>query len=1088
MTKNEDFEISWDEPSGTLTFNLTDVGKADRNASKYLPATFYGKFANEGNVPVAAIEKECKKIVINSGFKGVRNGYFLGTSWPNVTSVELGIDPKKQKDTTLAALIASTTNQSVIENGITYSDSTKTTILAVDPTYSSINIPASVTKIPSGVFNNCNETLKSITVDEGNTVLFASSGVLYTTASGGDLIYSPKGLEGDVAIPEGITTINASDYNKRPGIASLSLPSTLTKINFPDYLFSKQTGLQNVFVAPGNSTFKYSDGVLYGDGGKTALCSLPSISGDVIVPNGVESIGNAFAGKEITSITLPASLASLNKDTFYACPQLTTIKFPDTIKSIALDNCPALTSLDIPASVTNLSISDCSGLTSLNIPDGVTSLSIYDCPGLASLDIPASVTSISYLSGCAALKSITVADGGHFHFDDGVLYDSKDNIIFETKYPNGRDYVTFPKGTTTATLDANKCAIGNSFINCYSTLETIVSNNPDYVVVNGVLFSSDMKQLIKAPTTLTGTYIVPDSVTNIAAYAFAGCTKVNAIVMPDAGVKGIGAYAFAQVPLQSIQFPSTLWKGKKASDFIADAAQSFMYPFLSLTNATCISLPSANDTSSPNVNHTLATLDFSLYTQTFLPNYMFSGLYGLTEISLPKNIMSIGNGTFYACPNLKNVYAFNQNLQIATAGETGDSSLGWVSNTPSSFSSIDTKSMEFTVNTGMTFYGLNYTTNTTKAYADKYGCTFKPFAFLGNYSDPAKLAQKIEGGTSTLNYLTSSNTASIASMTYTGSELTPTITVDYAASSDPAVAQRTLSPGNDCTVVYKDSAGNVVSKIVNPGTYTATITGDEKSVFGTTTASFTVVGPAGTSVKMNDVSGTGITANGSLWGSNVDGKDASNIQLVVDPVTSGDAYNKLAKTLGDGDLLGMYNIFLMVNGTEVHDNFGTLTLSFPVDSTYNGRTVTIQHLHKDGSVTSQQSVVANGKIKIVASDLSDFSLEVKPVSASTTPQAAGKGSGSTTAASGQTAGQQLAQTAAQQAQQTPQTAQTVAQGAGTTTQPAAATSQKSNVKTGDVASTFLWTLVLLCAGSAAAAVGSSRRRKAHVVNELHVLK
>lgn len=80
----------------------------------------------------------------------------------------------------------------------------------------------------------------------------------------------------------------------------------------------------------------------------------------------------------------------------------------------AFQNCKGLTSVTISASVTSIdygTFSRCSGLTSITIPDSVTSIgkaTFASCTGLTSVTIPDSVTFIGEraFSDCTALTSI----------------------------------------------------------------------------------------------------------------------------------------------------------------------------------------------------------------------------------------------------------------------------------------------------------------------------------------------------------------------------------------------------------------------------------------------------------------------------------------------------------------------------------------------------------------------------------------------------------------------------------------------------------------------------------------------------------
>ena len=164
---------------------------------------------------------------------------------------------------------------------------------------------------------------------------------------------------------------------------------------------------------------------------------------------------NAFRGcSGLTSLTLPAGIASIGSYTFGYCSGLTSLTLPAGITEIgegAFRYCSGLTSLTLPAGITEIGPSAfeyCSGLkevricindnldtyltkghpyidvdcgfkyyindkeiTSIEIPSNVTTLGNYvfqGCRGLTSLTLPAGITEIGYraFQGCSGLTSI----------------------------------------------------------------------------------------------------------------------------------------------------------------------------------------------------------------------------------------------------------------------------------------------------------------------------------------------------------------------------------------------------------------------------------------------------------------------------------------------------------------------------------------------------------------------------------------------------------------------------------------------------------------------------------------------------------
>lgn len=346
-------------------------------------------------------------------------------------------------------------------------------------------------------------------------------------------------------------------------------------------------------------------------------------------------------------------------------------------------------------------------------------------------------------------------------------------------------------------------------------------------------------------------------------------------------------------------------------------------------------------------------------------------------------------GTFYNCTNLKDVYYYGDPSALTLANtENKTAGLGYDYVGVGSFSKIDeTSELGYSNLSGITFYGLGISdANALKAYAEENEGAYVPFAFLGDGGSSDDVVAKF--GTTL-----PANGISIASFTAGGS---PSIEIIYPY--DEGVS-RTLVPGEDCEVVYADANGNEVTSFDKAGTYTATIKGDNKSVWGTTTAQFTVAAAPTVDVPVADSGNTGITAEGSLVVS-----DGSKTILEVAPVTEGEVYDALIAKLGNDTLAGMFEAKLLVDGQEVHDGFGSITLTFPLDAKWNGHYVTVYHRHDDGTITSERVVAADGKVRVTVTDLSTFMLAASDVLAVTPPtqtdqtqptqQASGQGDGS----------------------------------------------------------------------------------------------
>jgi hypothetical protein len=283
----------------------------------------------------------------------------------------------------------------------------------------------------------------------------------------------------------------------------------------------------------------------------------------VTIPRSVTDIGyRAFLETQLTNIMVPDSVTNIGFEAFEYCSNLKAITvdsnntvysslggvlfdknqstliqyppgaggaytIPDGVTRVgeeAFDGCSNLTKLTIPGSVRvigNQALGLCSGLTNVIFPDSITDIgsgAFYNCTGLTTLTIPNNVTDIGSEAffECAGLASVTIGDGVSSIGDE-------------------------------------------AFADCASlTVIIVVSNNPFYSGVDGVLFDKAQTTLIQYPPAKAGNYAVPNGVTAIGNGAFALCSALTNIMFPD-GLVSIGDAAFYFCSsLRSATFPSSV--------------------------------------------------------------------------------------------------------------------------------------------------------------------------------------------------------------------------------------------------------------------------------------------------------------------------------------------------------------------------------------------------------------------------------------------------------------------------------------------------------------------------------------------------
>jgi hypothetical protein len=173
---------------------------------------------------------------------------------------------------------------------------------------------------------------------------------------------------------------------------------------------------------------------------------------------------------------------------------------------------------------------------------------------------------------------------------------------------------------------------------------TISDDNNYYCVMDGVLFNKEKTQLVSCIANKQGSYMIPDSVTNIVAGAFRGCENLTGITIPDS-VTRIGSAAFwGCTRLESITIPNgitkiekyTFWNCKKLADItipnsVTRIAQSAFAKCQSLVNVT---IPDS---------------------VTIIDSYAFENCQSLENVTIPDSVTSISHYAFAGCQNLAGV-------------------------------------------------------------------------------------------------------------------------------------------------------------------------------------------------------------------------------------------------------------------------------------------------------------------------------------------------------------------------------------------------------------------------------------------------
>lgn len=433
----------------------------------------------------------------------------------------------------------------------------------------SVTIPNSVTSIGNYAFSHC-ELLKSITIPGSVTSLGYSifDGCFFTRDNfinlssqpfyndEGATVYDNSVEKDGLIVQDGVTIVKC-----RKNVTSVVIPTTITSIGNRAFL---GCALSSVNIP--NSVTTIGDYAFWG-------CSLSTIN----IPNSVTSIGaSAFAGcSKLTSISIPSSVTSIGEDVFfnsgityeiivndiyvYAPKDVTAVTIPAGVKTInggAFHTCLSLSSVSIPESVHYIgkrAFWSCFALKSIYIPSSVVSIgedAFFDC-GLTMAEF-ASIESLCNIDFDGSFSN-PLYKAGHLYINGQEVT----NVVI----PNGittLDYTFYgAKYITSVTIPNTVTSIDNAFGSCEKLTSVVIPKGvtsmngafggctglQSVTIPNSVVYMNDAFPYCGNLTSVT----IPASVKELEA-AFINCTKLNSVTNLAATPQNFNVGIFHNIP------------------------------------------------------------------------------------------------------------------------------------------------------------------------------------------------------------------------------------------------------------------------------------------------------------------------------------------------------------------------------------------------------------------------------------------------------------------------------------------------------------------------------------------------------------
>ena len=414
--------------------------------------------------------------------------------------------------------------------------------------------------------------------------------------------------------------------------------------------------------------------------GRTYSSYSNEYSGSVFIPDVVTHSGTTY------------SVTSIGEYAFYDCSGLTSVYISNNVTEIgygAFYGCKSLVSFTVPTNVTEIYPGTFSGCSSLKVFTLNSKLRYFGefcvwSTGWAAVDTDNDdyAQYSSPFSYDSSIETFVVpSDNNSFTSVNGVLYNKSVTVLLE--YPKGRSgsYVMPEtvravnqhafrncKQLTDITL-SDDLAIDGDFSGCSELGEIVIgkklspvrgepdklsfgnvdvarfvvnTENEEYTSIDGVLYSKNSDgslSMVRFPTKSTQTkYVINNNCSVIKSNAFYGCSGLTSVTIPNS-VNSIENHA-----LEGTSWYNT-WYNSQPNGLVYAGKVAYKYKGTMADNSSVVLEEGT----------------------TGIAAYAFNGCMGLTSITIPNSVITIGDDAFYGCKGLTSVVIPNNVTEIGNS-------------------------------------------------------------------------------------------------------------------------------------------------------------------------------------------------------------------------------------------------------------------------------------------------------------------------------------------------------------------------------------------------------------------------------------
>ena len=427
--------------------------------------------------------------------------------------------------------------------------------------------------------------------------------------------------------------------------------------------------------------------------------------GNVVIPRQVSYGGNiyevteisgwAFSDcKEMTSITIPATVQSIGYSAFWGCTNLKYLNIEDIAAWCSVTHKGGTEGH--PLSIAHRLFLNGVEVKTLVIPEGVTAIAhdaFHDASGITSVVIPSSVTQIgdAAFAGCVSMEELSIGNGVQ---GIGAGAFSGCRSLTEVTVPEGVErlsgQVFYGCGKLASIhLPQSLQSIGYSAFEACNSLTSVVI--PNQVTVLGSRAFYECKQLTSVR--------LPDNITKLDEWTFTRCYQLKDINLPKNLQQMCDYSLFWCSSIEELTLPSTLTDISQSallgciglrSLIVEEGNPNFLTENDVLFNSdktTLMLFPAQNDMTHYDVPSTVKAILPCAFshsqlksitlppTLTRISNSMLSDMPQLENITIPATVTEIGSSAFSGCTSLKEVDIPNSVQSIGLQAFYQDSAL-----------------------------------------------------------------------------------------------------------------------------------------------------------------------------------------------------------------------------------------------------------------------------------------------------------------------------------------------------------------------------------------------------------------------------